>query len=119
VEVIRAGKFVARPEKQTPQKPARSMDLERLGIVLVPDVLERTPAFVEQVRGGSPAARAGVKPDDLILLVGNHLTQSCKALRTELELIDRDDRVRLTMLRGVDLMEVVLEPPDEEKQVSP
>jgi serine protease Do len=118
-EAIRAGKFVARPEKQPEQKPAHPMDLARLGLVLVPDVLERTPAFVDQVRPGSAAARVGIQPDDLILLVGDHLTQSCKALAAELELIDRYDRVRLTVLRGSELMEVVLEPADEEKQVSP
>ena len=91
------------------------MDLARLGIVLVPDVLERTPAFVDQVRPGSPAARAGIRPDDLVLLVGDHLAQSCKALRSRMALIDRDDRVRLTVLRGQELLEVVLEPSDEER----
>ena len=92
------------------------MDLARLGIVLVPDMLERTPAYVDEVRPGSPAARAGLRPDDLVLLVGDHLTQSCKALRTELEMIDRDDRVHLTVLRGQELIEVVLEPPEEEPE---
>ena len=90
------------------------MDLARLGIVLVPDMLERTPAYIDEVRPGSPAARQGLRPDDLILLVGDRLIQSCKALRGELELIDRDDRVHLTVLRGQELIEVVLEPSDEE-----
>ena len=75
----------------------------------MPDVLERTPAYVDQVRPGSAAARAGLRPDDLILLVGNHLTQSCKALETELEMIDRADAVKLTVLRGQELMEVTLQ----------
>ena len=87
--------------------------------MLVPDVLDRTPAYVDQVRPGSPAARAGIRPDDLIVLVGDHLIQSCKALQTELELIDREDPVKLTVLRGPEMMEVVLQPTDEEKQVSP
>ena len=92
------------------------MDLARLGIVLVPDMLERTPAYVDEVRPGSPAARVGLRPDDLVLLVGDHLTQSCKALRAELGMIDRDDRVHLTVLRGQELIEVVLEPPEEEPE---
>ena len=100
VEDIRAGKSIARPERPAEKKPDHPMDLARLGIVLVPDVLERTPAYVDEVRPGSPAARAGIRPDDLIDLVGDHLIQSCKALRTELESIDRYDRVRLTVFRG-------------------
>jgi serine protease Do len=90
------------------------MDLARLGIVLVPDLLERTPAYIDEVRPGSAAARQGLRPDDLVLLVGTHLTQSCKALRSELDLIDRDDRVHLTVLRGQELIDAVLEPSDEE-----
>ena len=58
-----------------------------------------------------PPPQAGIRPDDLVLLVGDRLIQSCKALRAELELIDRDDRVQLTVLRGAGMIEVVLEPP--------
>ncbi len=39
------------------------------GIVLVPNVVERTPPYVEEVLPGSPAAKAGLKPDDLIVYV--------------------------------------------------
>ena len=57
-----------RPEPAD-EEAARPATLAALGIMLVPDVLERTPAFVDQVRPGSPAARAGLLPDDLVLLV--------------------------------------------------
>jgi serine protease Do len=107
VEAIRAGKFVATPEPAA-KKPARPASPAALGIVLVPDVLERTPAFVDQVRPGSPAARAGLLPDDLVLLVGNRLTQSCKSLQQELETIDRGDPIKLTVLRGQELVDVTL-----------
>jgi serine protease Do len=39
------------------------------GIVLVPNVVERTPPYIEEVIPGSPAAKAGLKPDDLIVYV--------------------------------------------------
>jgi serine protease Do len=39
------------------------------GIVLVPNVVERTPPYVEDIAKGSPAERAGLKPDDLIVYV--------------------------------------------------
>jgi S1-C subfamily serine protease len=107
IDAIRAGKFVATPE-QAPEKPAHPLRLAALGIVLVPDVLERTPPFVDQVRPGTAAARAGMLPDDLILLVGNRLVQSCKALEKELATIDRASPVTLTVLRQQDLVEVTL-----------
>ena len=40
-----------------------------MGVVLVPDVLERTPPYVDEVRAGSPAEQAGIKADDLIVFV--------------------------------------------------
>ena len=39
------------------------------GIVLVPNVVERTPPYIEDITKGSPADRAGLKPDDLIVYV--------------------------------------------------
>jgi S1-C subfamily serine protease len=39
------------------------------GILFVPDVLDRTPPYVEAVLPQSPAERAGLKPDDLIVFV--------------------------------------------------
>ena len=76
--------------------------------MLVPDVLERTPPYVDRVLPGSPAEKAGVRPDDLILLLGDRLIQSCKALAAELEYIDYEDAVKLTVLRGQELIEFPL-----------
>jgi len=109
VDDIEAGKFIPLKDLPPEKKPAHPMDASLLGINLVPDILERTPAYVDQVRPGTAAARAGLQPDDLILLVGNHLTQSCKALQKELEMIDRADAVKITVLRGQELMEVTLQ----------
>ena len=107
---IRSGKFVVRRPEDSAKKPARGLTVGMLGIVLVPDVVERTPPYVDQVVPGSPAARSGIQPDDLVVLVGNRLVQSCKALRKELQYIDFEDRVRLSVLRAEDMREIVLEP---------
>jgi S1-C subfamily serine protease len=115
IEEIKAGKFLTVRDLPPEKKPAHPMDPELLGIVLVPDVLERTPAFVDQVRAGTAAERAGLHADDLILLIGNHLTQSCKILRKELAMIDRADSVRLTILRGQELVEVTLQAGPDDK----
>ena len=47
-------------------------------------------------------------PDDLILFVENRMIRSCKMLVDELALIDRDDPVRITVMRGRELIEVEL-----------
>jgi serine protease Do len=109
VDEIRGGKFVARQEAETSKKPDRPLDLQRLGLVLVPDVVERTPPFVEGVRPDSPAAKAGLRADDLLMLVGDRLVASCKAVQTELGYIDFEDRVKVTALRGQELVEFVLQ----------
>jgi serine protease Do len=51
------------------------------GIVLVPDVVERTPPFVEEVRPDSPGARAGLRPDDLVVYVDGEQVGSVKDFR--------------------------------------
>jgi serine protease Do len=115
---ILAGKLVARPEKEkTPDRQrARPERLRAYGIVLVPDVMEWTPAYVDQVRPGSSAAKAGIRPDDLVVLVGNRLVQSCKALNSEMQAAPRDEKVKLTVYRGgQDLVELTLDPATEEK----
>jgi len=108
VEAIRSGKFVARGEAGPNPKPPRSLTLEALGIVLVPDVLARTPPYVEQVRAGSPAEKAAIRPDDLIVLLGDRLVQSCKLLRADLEYVDAVDPLKITVLRGRELLEFTL-----------
>lgn len=110
VDQIRAGKFVARQEKEAAKKPQRAASLRSLGLVMVPDVVPRTPAFIDQVLPASPAAKAGLQPDDLIVLVGDRLTQSCAALRDELSYIDHEDAVKLTVLRAQEMREFVLQP---------
>jgi len=119
VEAIAAGKFVARDDAETTRKPSRPLTLSMLGIVLVPDVLERTPPYVDQVRTGEPAAAAGLRPDDLVVLAGGRLVPSQKALRAELEYVDYEDPVRLTVLREGQLVELVLQASVEDKQDSP
>ena len=62
-------------------------------------------------RSGPPGThpeKAGLRPDDLIVLLGDQLVPSCQALRAGLEYVDFEDEIRLTVLRGQDLIEVRL-----------
>lgn len=70
------------------------------GIVLVPNVVERTPPYVEEVLPGSPAAKAGVKPDDLIVYVNGEQVGSIVKFK---ELVDRappGTEIQLEVRRG-------------------
>lgn len=110
VDDILAGKLRPSLRDETVKKAKEPHTLAALGLILVPDFLARTPPFVEAVRPGSPAAKAGVKPDDLVLFVNERIVPSCKLAVEELEFIDRFDPVRLTLQRGQMLVEVTLTP---------
>lgn len=113
IDQIRTGKFVRQPNEDSNKKPEKALTLDLLGLVLVPDVLDRTPPYVDAVRPGSPAAAADLRPDDLVLFVNSRLVQSCKALASDLSYIDRIDQVKITVIRGQDLVEVTLAAPAE------
>jgi serine protease Do len=70
------------------------------GIVLVPDVVERTPPFVEEVVPNSPAMKAGMKPDDLIVYVDGNQVVSIKDYRAELDKIQPNNEVKIEVRRG-------------------
>lgn len=108
VDNIIAGRTLP-PLPDDVKPPAEPLSLALLGIILVPDVLERTPPFVDAIEGASPAEEAGLRPDDLILFLGEHVVQSCRVLRDQLGLIDRADEITLTVQRGQELIEVRLQ----------
>jgi S1-C subfamily serine protease len=110
VDQIIAGKFrpLARGEGQ--KKPKEPHTLAALGIRLVPDFLNRTPPFVEDVKPGSTASKAGLRSDDLVLFVNGRVVASCKFLTDELTFIDKLDPLRLTVQRGQELFEIELLP---------
>ena len=105
---IRAGKLRTASRDENAKKPKEAHTLALLGVQLVPDFLTKTPPFVESVRPGSPAAKAGIRTDDLILFVGEQLVPSHKQVIEELTFVDRVDPVRLTLQRGQELIEVEL-----------
>src|SRR5207248_11603377 len=81
VEQARKGKY----QQLVRTKPAAGAGAYH-GIVLVPSVVERTPPYIETILPGSPAARAGLRPDDLIVFVDGEPIASVKAF---LDLIAR------------------------------
>ena len=71
------------------------------GIVFVPNVLERTPAYVEDVVSGSPAAKAGIRPDDLMSFVDGEPIVSIKSFNEWIKKNTRPGTVlRIEVRRG-------------------
>ncbi len=108
VEAIKAGQVRPTTVKNTNKRPELPLQLADVGLVLVPNVLERTPPYIDEVRPDSAADKAGIKSDDLVVLINGQLVQSCKAVFAELERIEHDAEVRITLLRGNELREVIL-----------
>jgi S1-C subfamily serine protease len=109
VEAIKKGQSPA--ELAALVKPvANPLVAGELGVVLVPNVLERTPPFIDTVRPNSAAAKAGLRADDLVLFVNNQLVQSCKDFNTELKRLDRDAEVKLVVMRDGELTGLTLKP---------
>jgi S1-C subfamily serine protease len=108
VAELAAGRGPRRSEEKT-MRPEQPHTLAGLGLVLVPDALPKTPPYVDRVREGSPAAMAGVRPDDLVIMIDDQLAPSCLAVADGIGRIDRADKVKLTLMRGEELIEVTLE----------
>jgi serine protease Do len=83
-----------------------------LGLVMVPNVVYRTPAYVESVVTGSAAAKAGVLPEDLSVFVNDELVQSTRTLKTILGRIESGDSLRLLVRRKEKLVPLELRVPE-------
>jgi serine protease Do len=94
------------------------------GIILVPDVLDRTPPYVEEVLPDSPAAKAGIRPDDLIVFIRvpradafgeteEKVVSSCKIFKDTMAGLDPGTVVKVVLRRGTQLLslDITLEQP--------
>ncbi len=88
-------------------QPHRITDL---GITLIPDVLSKTPPFIDQVREGSIAQRSGMQTNDLILLLNDQRADSRKSLEKMLATINRADSFYVLVQRGQELIRIHVRP---------
>jgi len=99
-------------DRKAPPQNYRAIDF---GIVLIPDVLNRTPAYIDGLLPGSDAAKQDLRPDDLLLFINGELIQSCKELQSELGRQEEGDVVQLVVRRGDSLVSVELEAPEKDE----
>ena len=115
IQQIISGKFEPkrdpRDDENTPSvKPRRYRPLD-FGFLLVPDVVDRTPAFIDSIQQDTAAAKVGLKPDDLVLFVNDELIQSCRALQDAIGRLESGDQLRLVVRRGNELVNVEMPVP--------
>jgi len=87
-----------------------TLDTKPLGIVLVPDLLDKTPPFIDMVLPDSAAAAAGLEPDDLVIAVAGATVQSQAAMMRALAAVAEGDPIRLSVVRDGSVLEVDLGP---------
>jgi serine protease Do len=109
VQSILDGKTITRATA-TRKVADRPTSLPTLGIALIPNILTKTPAYVDLVEPNSRAAKAGLQPDDLILFVNSQRVSSQSSLLEELNYLDRGDQLALLVQRGTELREVIIRP---------
>ena len=108
VEAIRTGKeFASEREQRLPSEP---MTLNLIGIGLVPDVVARTPPYLDRIFSGTAAEQAGLRPDDLIVEVNGQIVASQNELDRILKTCDRDVAIQLTIQRDSEFVTVTLRP---------
>ena len=74
----------------------------------MPDVVTRTPPYVDRVLPHSPAAKAGLLPDDLVVMIEAQVTSSCRDANELIGRLEQDAEVRVGVLRGEEFKEVTL-----------
>lgn len=111
IEDIIAGKFTRRDDillsatENTGEADYRPIDF---GFLLVPDVVARTPAYLDTIIEGSQAAQHGLKPDDLIVFANGELVQSIQSLNGVFSQLVPGDDLNLIVRRGTELVNVKL-----------
>jgi serine protease Do len=84
-----------------PEEPANAGITEtQLGLLMFNLGGRVRPAYVERVRAGSPADRAGIRPNDLILSVNGQNVASCEELRAALRAVAVGAPLSLAVKRG-------------------
>jgi len=95
--------------------PEQPLSAELLGLRLVPNVLPRTPPYIDTIRRGSAADRAGLRADDLIVFVGQQPIASRQEFFERLAYHEREEQLSLAVLRDGTLLEfqLVVDSPEE------
>ncbi len=85
------------------------------GILLVPNAVGVTPPYVEEVLIDSPAAKSGLRPDDLIVYIDGELVTSIKNFREIMKQSGPGMEVKLDVQRANRLISVKMKLAEQPK----
>jgi len=85
-----------------------------LGIILFKLGGRGNPAYVDRVRRGSPAAAAGLQPDDMIVTLAGQKIGTIKEYEETLETLPAGDEVLIIVKRGVEFLRLPITPEPRE-----
>lgn len=106
VEAIRSGKKVEVKSKDAASDVPMVSDqalTSRFGITMLPNVVERTPAFIDDVVDDSLAHKAGLRRSDLIVLVNDSVITSVTDFQQQMATFRAGQKVSLTVNREQEL----------------
>ena len=101
-----------------PQATVRNIPPRTFGMILVPDIIFRTPAYIDEVLPGTDADKAKLLPDDLIVFLNGQVVNSVRTLQTELNQLQPGQDAEFVIRRGNELITVKFPVPltlDEKK----
>jgi serine protease Do len=107
VDDIIAGRFTPSDLKEV-DRPDHPLSLAALGIVLVPDVVKRTPPYIDRVVPDSAATTVGLRADDLLVMIESQVASSCREANRLIERLEHDAAVRVAVLRDEQFLEFTL-----------
>ena len=113
VDALKSGNSLAPAATTTesiPQLSDRQLT-SRFGMTLLPNVVERTPAWIDAISGNSPAEQAGLRRGDLIVLLDDSIVTSVTDVQQQLATRRSGQRVSLTVSRQQQLIAVELRIP--------
>jgi serine protease Do len=96
-----------------PNALQREISPRVFGMILVPDIVFRTPAYIDEVLPGSTAEQAKLQPDDLIVFLNGKVVSSVRTLQSELNQLQPGQDAEFVVRRGSELVTVKLAVPLE------
>ncbi len=114
VELLRAGKRVDSKPKDATADVAMISDQEltaRFGLTMLPNVVERTPAWIDAIAEDSIASTAGLQRGDLIVLLDDAVITSVTNFQQQLATFRSGQRVAVTVNREQELVAIELRIP--------
>lgn len=99
VKQIISGEYVLQEAKPTGGDNPQNYKPLDFGFIMVPDVVFRTPAYIDVIQPGSTAEKIGLKQGDLVLFVNDTLIQSCRELDEQLGFLEAGDDLAFIVRR--------------------